>query len=187
MAKRTNLKRTKEKRLKDLRNRYRFVPKIPKNAKDYGTQQLFRVYAKRDTGNVVNDKLYIDNYLRYLGTSFYKKHRFELIVQRRKFTGLDNCECCDKPLNPVVVHHLYYFRLGKEDVKDYRLICEFCHDFLHIEEDQDNYRRFVNFNQLLLQTRGVKFKWLRNLMKPHPYEEVGAIQRKPVNSFLLPP
>lgn len=75
------------------------------------------------------------SYEKYIGSGVWLQKRLLALKERGRL-----CEACACAKN-LHVHHVTYERLGAEEVSDLRILCENCHDRLHIAFDESRKKR----------------------------------------------
>lgn len=71
-------------------------------------------------------------YEKYLRSKHWLSLRKQLIHKNTV------CEICNKKVAPLQLHHKTYRNLGNESVKDFLILCEDCHKFVHKQKDLIN-------------------------------------------------
>jgi 5-methylcytosine-specific restriction endonuclease McrA len=88
----------------------------------------------------------MDDYeTQYLYSSHWREFRKSVLKAQRGRLGRNICEHCPKDANEMgecdlQIHHLTYERLGEERIEDVEILCEKCHDKIHLRDNKSRAR-----------------------------------------------
>ena len=85
----------------------------------------------------------MDEYDKYLESEHWQAIREHVLAQQVEMHGHKFCVQCSGTSAELHVHHLTYERLGKELLSDLTIICQPCHDKLHLRDAQSRTRNYA--------------------------------------------
>lgn len=96
------------------------MPKRSKKARAQSKRQQFAFRNQRLT------ELGFIDYSAYIASPLWRKRRTRFFASRERA-----CEICEADQGPMIVHHLFYDRLGREWDSDLVMLCDGCHRLAH--------------------------------------------------------